>query len=442
MSYPGARCLFLRQTKASMAQSTLNTFERDVIYWPSIANPDPGRANRMSYQYKNGSEIVIGGLDDVGKFLSTEYDFIAVFQAEECAEEPVMTLLTRLNNFVVPFQQMALDVNPKSPNHWVKKMCDGPNAKATMIHGSIKDNPKYWNSAAQNWTPEGESLMSTLENLTGHLYDRYVLGRWVAPEGARFSGASRERQGFVMKDVFPQGMPSWWPRWLSVDYGKADPYACYWHARDDNGHVWTYLEDYATGYEADQQAARIIERSPRGEVYEGIWMDQSMFRGGDYARPFGAQNGKSAAEQYKTVLEEELVKVQDGDRDVMVRKFGTLHAARQNRNEDLYITLDSMLRNGTWHIERGCSNLWNEIEDAVHYKDPRTGVVSELINPHQGKKDCSDHGLEAAAYGICRNIYPATSPEVVIDYAAIMTTRQKEHAEHFYQIHGNDDNLL
>ncbi len=56
-------------------------------------------------------------------------------------------------------------------------------------------------------------------------------------------------------------------------------------------------------------------------------------------------------------------------------------------------------------------NLWNEIETVVHYRDPRTGIASEEINP-RGKKYCKDHALEAAGYGIHkRTMKPSIRPE-------------------------------
>lgn len=433
--YPGARVLFLRQTKHSMAQTVLLTFERDVLPSGYCFPSEAQRNTRQSYRYLNGSEIVVGGLDDVNKYLSSEFDLICVFQAEECAEEPILTLLTRLCNFKAPFQQLILDVNPRAPSHWIKQRCDA--GHAVMLHGRLQDNPRFYSLYAEDWTEEGRQLLVTLSELTGHLRARLVEGKWAHPEGARFADASRLIQGFSLYEIWPQGMPEWFRHWISVDYGKADPYCALWHAIDQDGVIWTYQEDYASGYEADQQAQRVLDKSPIDIKYEGVWLDPSMWQTGEYARGFGAQAGKgSAADQYEAALRD--VKDFLGKK----REFGGLHKGAQNTHEEAYVTLDSLLRQGKWRIEFKCVNLWNEIESAVHYKDPRTGIVSEEINPG-GKKYCSDHALESAGYGIHqRTLKPSVvpvDPNAPFSWDAVYAARAKEqHDAMLKQIQGRN----
>src|SRR5690349_10064849 len=83
-NYPGCRVLFARQTKHSLAQTILQTFDDDVLPIGYCAPYSGKREYRQTYDYRNGSQIVLTGLDDLTKLLSGEYDLIVVFQAEEC----------------------------------------------------------------------------------------------------------------------------------------------------------------------------------------------------------------------------------------------------------------------------------------------------------------------------------------------------------------------
>jgi phage terminase large subunit len=62
-NYPGARVLIVRKVRADLAQSTLVTYERDVMGLDNPIVNTVQRESRKSYKYPNGSEIVVGGMD-------------------------------------------------------------------------------------------------------------------------------------------------------------------------------------------------------------------------------------------------------------------------------------------------------------------------------------------------------------------------------------------
>jgi phage terminase large subunit len=102
--YPGARFLMVRKTRASMTESVLVTLERHVLV-DSAGDPEPWvtpmqRRTRHSYVLPNGSEIVVGGMDNSDRILSSEYDVIVFFEATESTESDLDTLTTRLRNGV------------------------------------------------------------------------------------------------------------------------------------------------------------------------------------------------------------------------------------------------------------------------------------------------------------------------------------------------------
>ena len=118
--------------------------------------------------------IVVGGLDDTGKIMSTDFDGIFVQEARELTEAEWEDLTSRLRNGVVPYQQVFGDTNPDAPSHWIKQR----EARGDVIlrPSRHEDNPSV--------TPE---YLAALDRLTGVRHKRLRLGLWVSSEEHRLS---------------------------------------------------------------------------------------------------------------------------------------------------------------------------------------------------------------------------------------------------------------
>lgn len=389
-AFPGTRVLFARQTKHSLAQTILQTFEDDVLPPGYTKNYSGSREYRQAYEYLNGSMIVLTGLDDLTKLLSGEYDMILIFQAEECLQETVLGLTTRLSGKHLPFVQLGMDCNPRGQSHWIKKMIE--ENEAHCIDFRFQDNPRWYDPDSLQWTEAGKEYIGNLmRTLKGHQRDRMLYGRWVNPEGARFKDLSRSVQGFTFKERFPNGFPEHYRRWMGGDWGRSDPFACVWHASDENGTIYTYLEAYETGMGTTEQAEKIVGLCPSNDLkYDAMMIDGSMWSG---EKSFGGDPEKGpAAVQWQKVFDEK-------NAELGWDKFPSLRKGPKNMNEQGYVTLEGLLKENKWFIELGCVNLWAELEDAVYYKNPRTGIADDLINPGNSKY-CADHLLEACVYSL------------------------------------------
>src|SRR5437660_519739 len=70
-NHPGMRSLICRKTRKACTEAALVTFEHKVIIDSRAVHTDNmQREQRHSYKYVNGSEIVVGGLDEITKILS------------------------------------------------------------------------------------------------------------------------------------------------------------------------------------------------------------------------------------------------------------------------------------------------------------------------------------------------------------------------------------
>lgn len=237
--YPGSRGLIVRQTRKSMTESALVTYERKVM--PEGFVPDgPSRAFRHSYEYPNGSEVVVGGLDKSDRVMSTEYDMIAAFEATEIAEDAYEKLDTRLRNGVMPYQQIVADCNPAAPSHWLKKRIDS--GTSLGIASRHADNPSL--------TPE---YLAALSALSGVRRARLYEGRWAQADGLVYEQWD-ERVNVI--DAMPPGWESW-ARYRSIDMGFKNPFVCQWWAIDGDGRMYLYREHYRVGMTIDEHAKAI-----------------------------------------------------------------------------------------------------------------------------------------------------------------------------------------
>lgn len=227
--YPGVRILFLRNVKASLAESVLPEWEGSVL-WPGhpvLHDSDVSMENRRSYSfphakvvddgefhpggkgktYEGASHVVLGGLDkgQVEKTFSAQYDLIIVFEAFEIELTAWIKLFRANRNWKMPFQMMIADTNPNRSNHWLNTRADEdlklPEDKAlakqvvirdgqkqmTRLIAKHKDNPVYWDRKKQEWTEKGVGFMSKLWSMpNGPDKDRLLHGKWVSAEGLVF----------------------------------------------------------------------------------------------------------------------------------------------------------------------------------------------------------------------------------------------------------------
>lgn len=217
-NYPGFRGLITRKVGATLATSTLVTFRRNVLKPQDRVRFFGGSKDRpAAFQYPNGSEIVVGGLDvgadgQQSKVLSNEYDAIYPNEAVELTLEDWETLTTRLRPFVLKHPRLIGDTNPAAGKHWLNKRCE--EGKVTRFRSRLEDNPRYFNDDG-TMTEEGVQYIETLDRLTGARYQRLRLGEWVGVENAVYPNFDRS----IHVRPLEQGL-RWIDGAIGVDYGR------------------------------------------------------------------------------------------------------------------------------------------------------------------------------------------------------------------------------
>jgi phage terminase large subunit len=307
---PGSRGLILRKAAVTLSSTALVTWKRfvakesidcgDVTYYGGSAQ-EPA-----CYRYKNGSVVVIGGLDKASKIMSSEYDVIYVQEATELTELDWESLTTRLRNWVISFQQLLADCNPQHPEHWLKLRAD--KGSTTLLESRHEDNPMLF-GADGKLTEKGQDYLAKLDRLTGVRYKRLRLGKWVAAEGVIFEEWGQQH----LLDAVPHGdepldhtgIPLSWPRYWGIDFGFTNPFVCQFWAEDPDGRLYLYREIYHTGRTVDQHVKQIL-----GIIidWKGSWLEPRprvivADHDAEGRATFENEVGQSTEAAHKSVLE-------------------------------------------------------------------------------------------------------------------------------------------
>ena len=252
--YPGSRHLLCRKTRISLSESILVIYEDHVLSRAQRDHLSGQRKSRQSYVYPNGSTLVLGGLDNVDRIMSAEYDTVSLFEATEADENDWEKLTSRLRNNCMPYQQALADCNPGHPTHWINKRCN--DLRMRRLSSRHADNPTI--------TPV---YLDRLARLSGVRRLRLYEGLWVAHEGLVYDNFSH---ALHVVDRFE--IPVDWPRFAGIDWGYRNPTAILWAAMDPDGRLYVYRELYQAGVLPKVLAPRVIELEAEERVV-ARWAD-------------------------------------------------------------------------------------------------------------------------------------------------------------------------
>lgn len=177
------RQLWVRKTRKSLSQSVLVEWEQNVIRRDHPCKVGSAhRGNRDFYlNPATNCEIVLGGMDNPDRIMSTQYDVIVFFEATEGVLRDWEQLSTRVRNKKIRvgtkrngkplyWHQMIADCNPGPEFHWLNQRALA--GKMRRIKARHKDNPIF-----------DEEDQAALDALTGSRRARLRDGLWVSEEG-------------------------------------------------------------------------------------------------------------------------------------------------------------------------------------------------------------------------------------------------------------------
>lgn len=277
LKYPKFRGLIVRQVRDTLPATALETFEKFVIPEQVAAGAvvyRSGSGRRPArFEYNNGSEIWIAGLDKPSKIMSTEFDMIYIQEATEVTITGWESLTTRLRSQVMPYRQLIADCNPDTNTHWLNMRCQS--GDTVKIESRHQDNPVLCDEDGE-WTDFGREYMVKLDRLTGVRRLRLRDGIWAAAEGVIWESFDPARH---VVDPFP--IPDDWPRVWTVDFGSVHPFVWQAWAVAPDGELYRYREIHMTRRIVEDHAQTIMDVVCPGSSYDaktktrsgGVWRE-------------------------------------------------------------------------------------------------------------------------------------------------------------------------
>ncbi len=227
----GADTLLLRRTYPELEASLLSQFRRDVprelytsyneakhlVTWKNGSTTRFGycRNENDVYQYQ-GAEFLFIGIDELTHFTLKQWQFLT--SRNRCARRH-------------SFCNMAGATNPGNIGHawvkalWVDQMPPPGFERPELynpkdyhfVRAKLEDNKLFRNDV---------EYRRTLEALPENLRRAFLDGDWNVFAGQYFDLFEIDRH-----TVRPEAvrLESWWPRWISIDWGFQHPSAVYWH---------------------------------------------------------------------------------------------------------------------------------------------------------------------------------------------------------------------
>lgn len=378
--YPQSRHLICRATRKSMSESVLVTFEDKVIRPEERASLGTASKDyRSAYDfYGNGSTIVVGGLDNADRFLSSEWDTVNVFQAEEITQDDWEKLTSSLRNKRLtrngrpPYHQAIADSNPSFPGHWLNLRANAGHMLRLLSRHA--DNPTF--------TPEDQAR---LDRLTGVRKLRYRDGIWAGQEGLVYEDFDPAVHVVERFDV-----PAEWPRFVGADFGQRNATVVLWAARDPESRLYVYREVYETGRRASEMAPE-VKRLSGDETIVSRWTDHQS----EYVAEWEAQG----------------VYTEPADKAVMagIEAVQDALALQADGKPSLFLFRDLLVRRDERLKEAGkpCSVL----EEFPSYVWDKTADGKPI---KEQPKKIDDHGMDALRYLVMGvKAYHGTMPQFV-----------------------------
>lgn len=279
---PGFTGLIARKTGVSLTSTTLVTWKKHVAA-EAIAGGlcvyyGGSREEPAQYKFSNGSRVLLAGMDNPMKIMSSEFDMVYVGEATELNRQDWEFITTRLRNGRISFQQLIADCNPGAPTHWLKKRAD--EGKTTILYSAHWENPRYYEEVTPDsplyetdrdtgaleqhdgklyrLTPQGVTYIGRLRKLTGVRKLRLCDGIWAAADGLVYENWNPEIH--LLNRFVP---PKEWRRYWAIDFGYTNPFVCQWWAEDEDGRLYLYREIYRSKRLVEDHARDILRHVTR-----------------------------------------------------------------------------------------------------------------------------------------------------------------------------------
>ena len=229
---------------------------------------------------------LFGGKDE-GSAARIQGITLAGVLLDEAALMPRSFVEQALARCSVEGSRFWFNCNPEHPGHWFYRewILRAREKNALVLHFRMEDNPSLSPAMLERY----RSLYS------GPFYERYVLGRWTAPQGAVYPFFRRDLH---VVERLPEGLGDWY---ISCDYGTVNP--CSMGLWGRKGEIWYRAAEYyhdsrREGVQrTDEEYYEALEALAGGRELQGVVVDPSAASFLEYIRRRGRYRAIPAVNQ-------------------------------------------------------------------------------------------------------------------------------------------------
>ena len=268
MEFPGTTGIIFRRTFPELEKSIIRESYKLYPFLGAKYNE-----SKRIWKFPNGSIQEFGYCDgdgDVYKYQSAQYEDMGFDELTHFTEFQFSYLTSRCRTSKVGIKTyIRCATNPGNIGHqWVYERYIKPwyvhniwkdeNTGKTMtfIPAKIQDNPAL--------VEADPGYIRRLKELPEKKYLALAEGRWDVFEGAYFT----EWDPTIAVLTSPRRPPNDHIKFMSLDWGYADPAAAYWFEVSPYGRIYLYRELYMSKLSPRNLAKTILEMSPKEETYD------------------------------------------------------------------------------------------------------------------------------------------------------------------------------
>lgn len=212
--------------------------------------------------------------------------------------------------------RIICDTNPDNPEHWLKKeFIDNKNkeAKIKTFHFTIDDNTFL----------DDDYIQSRKANTpTGMLYDRNILGLWVAGEGMVYKDFNKDTMSIKVSEL-----PGNLHYYCGVDWGFEHYGSIVVFGDDDKGNTYLIEEHSARERHIDYWVSVAKDIQQRYNSYVNFWCDTARiehieaFRSNGINAIYADKNVMAGVEAVATLIKRDKFKVVEGNTNIFYNEI-------------------------------------------------------------------------------------------------------------------------
>lgn len=277
-------------------------------------------------------------------------------------------LLSRLR---IPGAKLIATTNPDNPHHWLKKNYIDRADELDFL------DEKFL--IADNTTLDSEYVENVMKEYTGVFYERFILGRWKAAEGAIYREFADDTAKFLL-DLPPDDIAF---ATLGMDFGG-------------NGSAHAIV---CTGFSRRMQRVVILDEYYRKEIISATQLESDAC---DFIRR--CKSRFHVTDMYCDSAEQVLIQ---GLRTAVMREHIPIeiHNARKSDVTGRIRFFNALIAQRRFFILRGCVHVIDALQYAVWKNDPQKDIRLDNGTTNIDSLDAMEYSAEPFMKDIIRTRY-------------------------------------